>query len=418
MYRLEWIEQIKLRQIDAVRSLTGARISPAVWMLGWTSLLTDISAEMVNSALPAYLVLHLHLSPLQYGVIDGVYNGFAIALLSLLAGYVSDRRMRQKSVALSGYGLSAFCKLGLVAAGSAWSWILLVIGIDRAGKGIRGAPRDALISLHTPAAGFATAFAVHRAMDACGSLLGPIVTFLLLSQLPGAFDAVWVTSFVVAVVGVSVLWLFVPRPVMPATPSQSPADLHSWIPSRSPRFFALAGCGSLLALATISDGFLYLILQQKSGISSGFFPLFYVLTAGAYMLFSVPAGRLADSYGRARIFLCGYVGLALLYVGLLASQHITMGGVVTALLGLGAYYAATEGVLMASASAVIPADRRTSGLAVITTSIGLAKLLSSVVFGWLWQSAGLQYAVTAFMGALLLFLFAAAAWLRRTEHAN
>src|SRR5690349_16075267 len=107
MYRLEWVERLKLRQAHPVAPVASWQVSSIVWSLGFTSLLTDVAAEMVNSVLPAYLVLHLHLSPLQYGLIDGVYNGFAIALLSIAAGYVADRRSRQKAVALSGYGLSA-----------------------------------------------------------------------------------------------------------------------------------------------------------------------------------------------------------------------------------------------------------------------------------------------------------------------
>ena len=112
-----------------------------VLSLGLTSLLTDISSEMVNSLLPAYVVLHLHLSPLQFGVIDGLYNGFAIALLSLAAGYHrrSESHVRRKC-ALAGYALSGVCKLLLLAVGTTYAWILLVVGLDRLGKGIRAAP--------------------------------------------------------------------------------------------------------------------------------------------------------------------------------------------------------------------------------------------------------------------------------------
>jgi MFS family permease len=417
MYRLEWIEQLKLKQSSAA-SLTRFTVSPVVWTLGFTSLLTDVSAEMVNSVLPAYLVLHLHLSPLQFGLIDGVYNGFAIALLSVLAGYLADRRASQKEVALTGYGLSALCKLALLAAGAAWAWILLVIGVDRVGKGIRAAPRDALISLNTPSASLATAFSVHRALDACGSLIGPIVAFALLAQLPDAFDAVWVSSFVFAVLGISVLWLFVPKPAAEPSSTVPAASARHWIPWRSRRFLALAGCGSLLALATISDGFLYLMMQQKSAASAGFFPLFYVLTATAYMILSVPAGRLADRFGRPLLFLAGYVCLVLLYSLLFSFDRIGAPLLVGSLLLLGLYYAATEGVLMAMASTLIPPARRTIGLAIIATTIGLAKLLSSVAFGGLWQAAGLKAAIVVFIAALGVLIATALWWLRTTEHAE
>src|SRR5215510_5280245 len=158
MYRLEWIE--KLRSTGLPSTAQVARVSPVVWKLGLTSFLTDISSEMVNSALPIYLVLHLHLSPLQYGAIDGVYNGLAVVLVSLAAGAIADRTRRHKQVALTGYGLSALCKLLLLAAGGAWGALVAILGLDRLGKGIRTAPRDALISLSTSPSLMASAFAV------------------------------------------------------------------------------------------------------------------------------------------------------------------------------------------------------------------------------------------------------------------
>ena len=414
MYPLEWIEKLKLGRRPSA-PIPPRAISPVVLSLGLTSLLTDISSEMVNSLLPAYVVLHLHLSPLQFGVIDGLYNGFAIALLSLAAGFMADRVSRQKEVALGGYGISALCKLLLLAVGTTYGWILCVVGLDRLGKGIRAAPRDALISLNTPAHAFARAFSVHRAMDACGSLLGPIVAFVLLASLPGAFDAVWVASFVFAVLGVAALWLFVPpsTPRSASTTAVSAAPLAALL--RSKRFIALAGCGSLLALTTVSDGFIYLMLQEKSGLAAGYFPLLYVATATGYMLFSIPAGRLADHTSRAAVFLGGYAILILLYAVLFWLEGATTPMLVGCLLLLGVYYAATEGVLMAMASATIPAERRTGGIAIVATGIGLGKLVSSVLFGTLWQAIGPQKSVLVFAIAMGLALLVAFHWLRATD---
>ena len=417
MYRLEWIEQLRLSRSPAANSREQPRISSVVWFLGWTSLLTDISSEMVNSVLPVYLVLHLHWSPLQFGVVDGIYNGLAIALLSLWAGYLADGAQRQKVVALAGYSLSCVCKLLLLAAGAAWSWILIIIGLDRLGKGIRSAPRDALISLNAEPSALATAFSLHRAMDACGALLGPIIAFVLLARIPGAFDAIWVTSFTFAVLGVAVLWLFVPKS------AESRFSMNalitpdaSWRPWRNRRFLALAGSGSLLAAVTISDGFFYLILQERSAASAGFFPLFYVLTAASYMLLSIPAGRMADRTSRGAVFLSGYVILILLYTLVLSVERINAVMLVGCLVLHGLYYAATEGVLMALASAVIPAHQRTSGIAVVATAIGLAKLLSSVVFGALWQATGVRDAVIFFIIALGIALATSLALLRATDN--
>ncbi|WP_157271712.1 MFS transporter [Azohydromonas aeria] len=409
MYRFEWFEQVRLGTAARVDAASAARVSPVVWALGFTSLLTDISAEMVNSTLPVYLVLHLRMSPAQYGLIDGLYNGFAVALLALLAGWLADRHARQKELALVGYGVSALCKLALLGAAS-WGWLLWVVGLDRAGKGLRTAPRDALISLNSPSGQYAGAFALHRALDACGSLLGPIVAFALLAQLPGAFDAVWMTSFIFGLLGVAVLWCFVPRPArtpaMPAPASVSaPAAAAAAGPWITRRLLLLAGCGALLALATISDGFIYLLLQQRQPAAAGWFPLFYVVTAAAYMLLSLPAGRLADRAGRARVFLGGYAVLIALYAALLGGDALGVPALVGCLCLLGLFNAATEGVLMAMASAEVPAGRRTTGLALVATGVGLGKLVSSVLFGWLWQAQGTATAVSVFIAALGLALF-------------
>jgi MFS family permease len=419
MYRLDWIEQLKLRTTPAPTSRHVTSVSPIVWKLGFTSLLTDISAEMVNSALPVYLVLHLHISPIQYGAVDAAYNGVALVLLSLAGGLLADRTNRQKEVAAAGYGISAICKLLLLAAGGAWGWITAITLFDRTGKGVRTAPRDALISIYTPRALLGSAFGVHRALDAGGSLLGPIIAFALLSRLPGAFDIVWVGSFAFAVLGVAVLWLFVPSTQTrvicpPRTVSVRSAGALLLLP----RFRTLAGCGVLLSVVTISDGFLYLLLQQKSDSALSFFPLFYVLTACSYMLFSIPLGRCADYFGRAPIFLSGYAVLAIVYGVLLSTPSV---GVLTKLICLcllGIYYAGTEGVLMAMASAVIPLELRTSGLAVLATFVGIAKTVSSLLYGWSWQVFGAQMSLILFALGLLIALLISGLWLRATGHAE
>jgi len=419
MYRIEWIERLKLGGAPRTPGAAPLRVSPVVLSLGFTSLFTDISSEMVNSLLPAWLVLHLHMSPMQFGVIDGLYNGFAIALLSLAAGYLADRSSRQKEVALVGYSLSGVCKLLLLGVGATWGWILLVVGLDRAGKGIRAAPRDALISLNTPPAAYALAFSVHRAMDACGSLLGPITAFALLAILPGAYNAVWVTSFFFAVIGVAVLWLFVPRAtaiVAAATAAETADGRPPWSPWRSRRFLALTACGALLAGTTISDGFLYLLLQQKSATPAGFFPLFYVITAAAYMLLSIPAGRLADRTSRSRVFLGGYAVLVVLYVLLLLVDLVSSGELIGCLILFGVFYAGTEGILMALVSVVIPPTHRTSGIAIVGTAIGITKLLSSVAFGALWQWIGIRGAVITFVLFLGLALAVSLALMRATDN--
>lgn len=394
-----------------------ARVSAPVWNLGWTSLFTDISSEMVNSVLPMYLVLHLHLSPLHYGVVDGIYNGFAIVLLSLIAGVAADRGERHKTIALLGYGMSTVCKLALLLVGGAWTVIVGIVSVDRLGKGIRTAPRDALISLHTKPEFLATAFAAHRALDAGGMLLGPMIAFGVLWLVPNAFDAVWVASLAFGVVGLAVLGLFVPQP---RPPVRATAELPVWSAAfslfRTRQFSSLAICGFALALATISDAFLYLQVQQKSSVTSSFFPLFYVLTASSYMLFSFPTGRLADRFGRVPMFLCGYLLLAVIYLAVQSMDSAPPGALIVIMVVLGIYYAATEGILMAITSTVVAPELRTSGIALIATAVGLGKMGSSLLFGYAWQSLGAAVATRWFACILIVFLFVSTWLLTGSTH--
>lgn len=412
MYRLDWLEQLKLRTTRLPGPGEVDRVSPAVWSLGFTSMLTDISAEMVNSALPAFLVLHLRMSPFEFGLVDGVYNGFAMALLGLVAGSLADRSTRHKGIAAAGYGLSAACKLLLLAAGSAFGWIIAVIGLDRLGKAIRTSPRDTMISLNTPPALLATAFAVHRALDAGGMLLGPLLAFFLLWQLPAAYDVVWLASFLLAVLGFAVLMLFVPNPRHAGQLPTAPTPGHRPAVWRLPRLRVLSLAGLLLALGTMSDGFIFLILQQRTGVPAGYFPLFYVAAAAAYMLLSVPAGRFADRAGRRRVFMAGYLAMGGVYALLLAGLEGGLGLAAACIFLLGLYYACTEGILMAMASQVVPPGARATGLALAATALATGKLGSSVLFGWLWHTEGQPVALVTFACLLAAAVLATFALLR------
>src|SRR5215216_1094044 len=188
-----------------------ARVSSTVLLLGLTSLLTDISSEMVSAVLPLYLVIANGYSPLAFGMIDGLYQGGA-ALVRVGAGFVGDRWRRHKEVATAGYGVSAACRLALLTAGSSLGAIGAIVLADRTGKGIRTAPRDALISLTTEERNLGTAFGVHRAMDTTGAMLGPLLAFAILAAAPLAFHSLFLVSFCFAVVGLMVLVCFVRNP--------------------------------------------------------------------------------------------------------------------------------------------------------------------------------------------------------------
>lgn len=380
-------------------------VAPNVWYLGITSLLTDFSSEMVTSVLPVYLVLGLNLSPLAFGTLDGLQHGVT-ALTRWASGVAADRWRRHKEVAASGYALSAICRLALLAAGRSIPSLGLVIAVDRLGKGIRTAPRDALISLSSSPRHLAQSFGVHRTLDAAGAMLGPLAAFGLLALVPRGFDMVFVTSFCIAIVGVGVLLLLVE-----SVPSARSAEITAPEPSfreglalfkrHDFRVIVLAGSG--LALLTISDAFIYLALQQRLRFSAAWFPLLYVGTALSFLLLAIPAGVMADRVGRPRVFLLGHAVLLLLY-GLLVFPLRDPLAVVIPVILLGAYYAATDGVLAALASGILPVTLRGTGLAVLTTGTSLARFAASIAFGWLWTVGDRTMAAAWFGVALALGL--------------
>ncbi len=400
MYQIEAAAALR----RTARTLQGRRfwphVSRNVVALGFTSLLTDVSSEMVSTVLPIYLVLHLGLTPLQFGFVDGVYHGFT-ALLRLAGGIASDRTRRDKEVAAVGYGASALCKLGLLGAGGAWPVIAAVVAVDRAAKGLRTAPRDALISLSSGRAGLATSFGVHRALDSSGAMLGPLVALAILWAATDAYDLVFVASFAVAIVGLGVLWLFVRSARGLALDREAPLRpgraVRSLLATRG--FVGLTCAGTLLSLATVSDGFLYLVLQQRTALAPGLFPLLYVGTAGCFLLLALPAGMLADRFGRRSAFLAGHGLLALAYLAAVPAEA-SQADLAVCILLLGGYYALTDGVLMALASAMLPPEMRGTGLALLTTMTSLGRLAASVGFGAAWAGYGPTQALIWFVIAL------------------
>ncbi|MGW1760506.1 MFS transporter [Streptomyces mirabilis] len=402
----------------AVRSRAGRRraaVAPTVLALGTVSLITDVSSEMVTAVLPLYLVTGLGLSPLGFGLLDGIYNGFS-ALVRLIGGHLADRGGgRHKWVAGFGYALSAACKPLLLLAHTLTP-IGLILAADRTGKGLRTAPRDALISLSSTPETRGRAFGVHRAMDTAGALFGPLVAFLILRATVDGYDAVFTVSFCVAVVGVLVLVLFVPngaRTTATGAGTQTAPQKTSGDTAPRPTLRAALAllarpdlrrvtlCALLLGLATVSDSFVYLLLQRRLGVPDRWFALLPLGTAAAFLLLAVPLGRLADRVGRWRVFLAGHGALLLAYALLLTSWHGTALPYAVLLLH-GCFYAATDGVLMAVASESVPEELRSSGLALVQTGQALARFVCSLGFGAAWTAWGDRTALTASTVALAL----------------
>jgi MFS family permease len=411
-------------QVEASRALLkprtwagpAARLSVPrnVVLLGLVSLLTDVSSEMVATILPLYLVFSLGASPLVLGAIDGLYRG-AAAIVQVGSGFVSDRWQRHKEVATVGYGLSAVCRVGLVAVGSSIGAIGAIVSVDRVGKGLRTAPRDALISLSSTKAGLATSFGVHRAMDSAGAMLGPLIGFGVLLLAPARFDAVFVVSTLFALLGLAVLVLAVQgKPERaPRTAAAQPSIKIALGVVGDRRFRLLLIAAGGLALASVSDALIYVGLQRQVDFDPTVFPLLYVVTAVVFMVLAIPLGRLADRVGRVPVLIAGHALLLPIYALLISSAGTA--AVWISLIALGAYYAATEGVTTALAGALLPERLQATGIGVLITVISIGQFGSSIAFGALWYAIGLQSAALIFGAALIAMLAIATPLLMRLQ---
>ncbi|WP_442812375.1 MFS transporter [Streptomyces sp. NBC_01210] len=397
---------------------TGARRAVAgnVIALGAVSLVTDVSAEMVTAVLPLYLVVGLGMSPLAFGALDGLYQG-ATVLSRLVGGHLADRAQRRKLVAGTGYALSTCCKLALLAATTPWA-VGAVLAADRTGKGLRTAPRDALISLSCPPEEQGRAFGVHRAMDTAGALLGPLAAFAVLWAARDGYDAVFVVSFCAAAFGVLLLALFV-RDASTRSPAAAnrkrrcPRSLRTL--ARTPGLPRLCLIAALLGVVTVSDSFLYLLLQRRLDLPTPYFPLLPVGAAAGFLLLAVPLGRLADRIGRSAVFLAGHGALLIVYGLLLASWAGGPAAAGCVLVLLGVFYAATDGVLMAAAGPLLPPYLKASGLGLVQTAGALARFVGSLLFGAAWMYLGPEGALTVAATGLAVAM-AVAVVLHRGSH--
>lgn len=409
-----------------------ARVAPTVIGLGVVSLLTDISSESVAAILPLYITVVVGLGPLAFGFIDGIYQGVS-AVIRIAGGRWADRSDRPKWVAFAGYALSAVTRFGLLVVSGFWA-ITSVVAIDRLGKGLRTGPRDALIATASEPENLGRNFGVHRAMDTTGALIGPLLAFAVLAAFPvglAGYQTIFVFSFAFAVIGLAVLGLAVPdlrrsddsraiatrsdQATAEKAPSaealDKPATGPKWADLNKPGLRRLLIAAGALSLVTIGDGFLYLALQVGGQIPNTYFPLLFVGTNLAYLSLAIPMGKLADRIGRGRVFVGGY----LLLLGCYVITGLNLGGIVglvLVLLLLGTFYAATDGVLAALASLLVPEASRASGISAAQTVVALARFAASVGFGIMWQFSRLTTALLVMTVGLILAI-AVATWLLR-----
>lgn len=383
--------------------------------LGVTSLFTDISSEMVGSVLPLYLTILYGFSPLQLGVFDGFYQGLA-AIFALWAAVLADRRRRLKGMAVFGYAISTVSTLGLVAAQGAWVASVSFLYTDRLGKGIRTAPRDAIISLSVVRGRLARAFGLHRAFDTAGAVAGPLVASLVLARNVNGYQSVFIVAFFASVVGLAALLFFVDgrrkvllaRATAPLPSAAEARPRRRWFARTRqdvrvlwglPIFRRAVLLGGALAVLSPGDGLVYLTFQRDAELSNAQFPLLYVGGSLMFLLAAYPVGRLADRIGRWRVFIAGELMLVGVFVVLASGQRGGIALVVMVVL-IGGRYAATDGVLMALASSTLPSRLRTTGLGVLVAVLAFGHLFASTLYGSLWGSLGGAEAARVFAIAL------------------
>ncbi|XAS70626.1 MFS transporter [Micrococcaceae bacterium Sec5.1] len=397
----------------ALSSEVPFRLSPVILWLGLVSMVTDVSSESVTAILPLYVTGFLGLSTIAFGFIDGINQG-ASAIVRIAAGWAADRSGHPKRIALAGYGLSMLARIGFLFAGGFWAVAAIVTG-DRIGKGIRTAPRDALITVSAQPEHLARSFGVHRMLDNIGAAAGPMIAFLVLLMIPNGFSTVFVVSLAFAIIGVAVLGLVVPdlradglRGIK-ATSGAEPAAVSrkqrprlfafSWSHLREPGLGKLLISAGLLGLLTIGDGFIYLVLQDRDSFAVQWFPLLFVGTNVVFLAFAIPLGRLADRVGRVPVFVGGHIALLACYF-LAAAPFGGLWSTVGCLILLGGFYAATDGVLAALASQLTPPGKLATGIASAQTVVALSRMAASAGFGVLWYAVGASTAMVA-AGALL-----------------
>jgi len=383
------------------------RVPRGVVVLGVVSLLMDASSELVHALLPLFMVTVLGASMLVVGVIEGIAEATAM-VVKVFSGYLSDLTRRRKPLVLLGYGLGALSKLAFPLAPSL-GWVVGARVTDRIGKGIRGAPRDALIADLAPADARGASFGLRQALDTVGAIAGPLLALGAMAWFAGDFRAAFWIAVIPAALCVLLIVLGVEEPAHAQHPK--PATRITLVDLRrlDRRFVIVTGIAVVLTLARFSEAFLVL-RAQGLGMTLASVPWVMVAMTVVYAVVAFPAGVLADR-GHASRLIAG--GLAALVVAdLVLAQASGAAGVLAGAALWGLHLALTQGLLSAMVAAVAPAELRGTAFGVFNLACGAALFVASALAGLLWDSIGPQATFHA-GAAFTLLAMAGLAWRRR-----
>ena len=365
----------------------------SIWMLGFVSLLMDVSSEMIHSLLPLFLATTLGVSALTIGLIEGAAEATAL-IVKVFSGMLSDYLGKRKWLAVTGYALAAFTK-PVFALASSTGAIMSARVLDRIGKGIRGAPRDALMADLAPIGLRGAAFGLRQSLDTVGAFVGPLLAAGLMLLWANDFRAVFWVAVIPAFLAVALLVFGVREP-------ERPDDVEPVNPIQRKNLKRLTGAywwvvaiGAIFTLARFSEAFLVLRAQQ-SGMTLALIPLVMMLMSIVYAASAYPFGKLSDSMSHTKLLVLGLLVLIAADLVLAYSNHWSM--VLLGVILWGLHMGMTQGLLATMVADTAPADLRGTAYGFFNLMSGIAMLIASVVAGLLWDQFGADY--TFYAGAL------------------
>jgi MFS family permease len=376
------------------------KIHRNIWILGFTSLLNDTSSEMIHAVLPLFLVSGLGATVVSVGLIEGIAEATA-SILKVFSGAISDYWQRRKALAVFGYGLSTAVKPLFMVASSPVIVLLARFG-DRVGKGIRVAPRDALVADSTDISNRGAAYGLRQSLDTVGAFLGPLIAFGLLGT-AHSFRFIFGVALIPGVLAVACLALGVQEPDRSyhALKRPNPLNLEA-LQSLGGSYWELAGAALLFNLGNSSEAFLLLKAKQVA-IADFQIPLVLVVMNLSYAFSAYPVGVLSDRMNRKTLLLGGWVLNAVLYLGLAIAQAPWQVWILVS--GYGLYLGMTQGILLAMVADRVPEHLRGTAFGFLNLLVGVALLPASLLAGWLWQSVSPEAAFLVGSGFAVAAIF-------------
>lgn len=382
-------------------------LSRPVWLIGWVSFFTDTATEMIYPLLPIFLTKVLGAGAMSLGVIEGVAEA-ANSVLKVVSGQVSDRTGRPRRLMLIGYMISSAMR-PLIGVAASWTQVLAIRFADRLGKGIRGAPRDAMLADFAPVGQRGRVYGFHRAMDHSGAVLGPLIASLFLYFYPGEYRTLFALTIIPGVAVILII-LLIPEPVR-ELPTPRPASSSRALPAGvvlTPDLKRALAVIALFGLGNASDAFLLLRLSDV-GLTPFWIPLLWSGLHVVKVLASIAGGEVSDWLGRRHTIAAGWLFYGAVYAAFAFTT--SPAALIVVFLAYGVYFGLTEGVEKAWVADMASRETRGTAFGYYNATIGISALLASVAFGLIWTRVSPEAAFltgAALAGAaigLLYFLF-------------